>query len=1568
MAKIKLDLTQFKASGVYTLEFDASESIILNTQTVRLVVGFSRKGPFNSPVYLPDTKTARRIFGEIDPFLESRGSFFHRSLFTCLEIGPIFGLNLLPLNNQPITQGGDAVEYKSYSVDTAESNGVTTKALYSGFYNTQRFWYPDETNLVAIANSNAINTGKLFHVVNLSQSPVSVIIRKTRVNGFDITARDWYGQSGEDMPAYVEDFDYIADYFVEVIIVGGKWTDYKKLSTDPVYSKFFNDKGILKGQLNAFLSSEEINTVARFTGCLLPDFVDGNGVNHSLDIVVNNSVATTGVFVAFNKEALADYETSTSKYDVIGHNLAKAAFDGNPSTNLSYLDMLSYKTNVKEEFEYEEEYAGTIISTEVPHTFELQLNDALTAGTRYWGLSTSADGTDLTGGSYVAELVFLRNSRIPGRRVFKLIATYTADGSGADITADDNVLIGDVFNGSSSVLTITDAGGPSVDPTDEIASITELPTYVFSDNSISTTKTYEFDYQEIYTDSYKSKGSFGAFKNILVINKPLETDVAKYNNYTFIKNNLVVQGSLILLESGKWGKVESKNETLDSVGNTILKITYSHPDKDQELTMTPKTILGGSFTTTESVVLTTSPSSSTFTLASGNQAVTTGSTTGLVAGMYVTGTGIPSGARIQSITSPTAFRLNVEATATGANSLSFSNKTFFSTTPGQLRINQPVSGTGIAAEAYITEISPTINISCTTTSGNTSVTATSTANLIAGMYVTGTGIESGTKIASITNGTTFVLSQEATATGTNTLKFTGMVTISSAITASGTVTLTYESSVVLSGNEFEVVVDGAVGNPDADFAIGTTYWGMSAPGNGTNLATGAAVIKMTYVGKSANEDKRVFNITGRFTATGTGAGLTSDSTITIEDVFDGDAVITTNTSSAPTLALNHQVSVKGSANYTILNGDELLIKNKIDTTTFYVNVNASPFLNADGNTIIPVDNILSLQDLSLNPSYYTATYGAVEYPRIVNQIATSEYVTFAFTPAIFFFDDNDADTVNKFIAYPYSQIYKDFESGFLADGDKYYYTADDYFFLKYTKTTDEDGIPIIQIRAYEDAAFNTVVTDTSTNTFEDTTNYQKGGSLNTGGIINIYPYADSFSDTYVVQSWNSTKSEIDVNVADATGLDVGQYLVSYTTDENGEDVWRLTKIIKKRKIFDEATSIFRFRYTVNQPIYIENEFGAGDKTVTRYKAIDDFATTYDFTALSGFKLNSFHLPGDRTNKQSQMEKIYEVLKTTNLFEALKSRDVIQFRYIVDTFDGGLQPNAYPKSILAELAKERLKSLALLNPPSAKQFEASTDPRFTDEPDPAGGNPRPLLNTAYIASGGNQTLGPSFSFTLPDEQNGAKHAAFFFPYIILRDGTKNITIPPAAHVSNNFVLKFINGFPYSIVAGPRRGVLSDSRLVGPEIDLSDLDRELLEPFGLNPIVKRQRIGTMIYGNQTAYQKVPSALNNVHVRDLLITIEEGVEDILSRYIFELNDATTRLEIKSIVDTFLDGVRSAGGIYNFFTQMDDTNNPPEIIDQNKAIIDIAVEPARGIQIAISRITVTKTGGANASAFQFV
>ena len=73
--------------------------------------------------------------------------------------------------------------------------------------------------------------------------------------------------------------------------------------------------------------------------------------------------------------------------------------------------------------------------------------------------------------------------------------------------------------------------------------------------------------------------------------------------------------------------------------------------------------------------------------------------------------------------------------------------------------------------------------------------------------------------------------------------------------------------------------------------------------------------------------------------------------------------------------------------------------------------------------------------------------------------------------------------------------------------------------------------------------------------------------------------------------------------------------------------------------------------------------------------------------------------------------------------------------------------------------------------------------------------------------------------------------------------------------------------------------------------------------------------------------------------------------------------------MVDNYLDGVRAGGGIYNYQTVMDASNNTPAIIDMNMGIIDVIIEPARGIQKFINRITVTRTGGIAAGGFiQFV
>jgi phage tail sheath protein FI len=151
----------------------------------------------------------------------------------------------------------------------------------------------------------------------------------------------------------------------------------------------------------------------------------------------------------------------------------------------------------------------------------------------------------------------------------------------------------------------------------------------------------------------------------------------------------------------------------------------------------------------------------------------------------------------------------------------------------------------------------------------------------------------------------------------------------------------------------------------------------------------------------------------------------------------------------------------------------------------------------------------------------------------------------------------------------------------------------------------------------------------------------------------------------------------------------------------------------------------------------------------------------------------------------------------------------------------------------------------------------------------------------------------------------------------------------------------------------------------EYDYLLSDREYLEPSGINPVVNISGVGPMIYANQTAFQRKLSPLNNLHVRDLLITIEIAIEEILQNYLFEFNDVATRQEISSILNSYLDGVRNAGGITSYSVVMNDKNNTPELIGQNFGLVDVEIEPAYGIQKFINRVTLKRTGGALSGGF---
>jgi hypothetical protein len=212
--------------------------------------------------------------------------------------------------------------------------------------------------------------------------------------------------------------------------------------------------------------------------------------------------------------------------------------------------------------------------------------------------------------------------------------------------------------------------------------------------------------------------------------------------------------------------------------------------------------------------------------------------------------------------------------------------------------------------------------------------------------------------------------------------------------------------------------------------------------------------------------------------------------------------------------------------------------------------------------------------------------------------------------------------------------------------------------------------------------------------------------------------------------------------------------------------------------------------------------------------------------------------------------------------------------------------------------------------------------------------------------------------LPSEVNGASYCAFYTP-LVFGEGLVKTTVPSAALVSNNFMEKWNSRQPYYIVAGPNYGRMEYEGLIGPDYNYGRSDLDVLEPYGVNCMVYVPRKGTYINSNQTAKQRPVSALSKVHVRELVIYLQNEIEAMLENYQWELNTQTLRDTIKTKADTILEKIKLNGGVYDYINVCDGTNNTPEVIDNEMVILDTSIEPARGAGKMVQRLTIHKTGG---------
>lgn len=538
-----------------------------------------------------------------------------------------------------------------------------------------------------------------------------------------------------------------------------------------------------------------------------------------------------------------------------------------------------------------------------------------------------------------------------------------------------------------------------------------------------------------------------------------------------------------------------------------------------------------------------------------------------------------------------------------------------------------------------------------------------------------------------------------------------------------------------------------------------------------------------------------------------------------------------------------------------------------------------------------------------------------------------------------------------------SKVYDAYQKGFIRNGDiiddginQYYLKIED----KLTVTVGSEDLSYIKILAYADISLINIV---------DINFYTNGPNE----YIQIEPEAaDEFKRTFDLTDisfftdYSVTQPNIitlGINTTNTSNkaivdefLKVNHYIKGKVVGDTRD---RLLKIISVTS--SQMLSPARLEYVVTTMAPSVDEISgidATNNTVQVYKGISNFVGEIRGQYLKGFKVREALLPNSTAARQQEI--LSYLFDYTSIPQALAGKEVIDFRYVVDTYEGEISSSS--KYYLSKICALHGQSMALLNSPSIKQYEKSVDPSFID-------TTNKLIAARHIANGGDLDLNPSFTFQFAEEDiNGiplSSYSMFNFPNLIIRNRNRNISVPPAAYISNLYVRKFKNGQPFLIVAGGKRGVITDPELVGVEYELTDEDRAYLEPVGHNLIVKRRGFGTLLFSNNTAYQRINSALNNAHVRDNLSTIERDLARILFNFLFDFNDEITRLRVKTIVENYLDAVVNARGLSSYTVTFDKSNNTDEVIANNAAIIDVEVDFPRGIHKFINRITITRVGG---------
>jgi len=202
-----------------------------------------------------------------------------------------------------------------------------------------------------------------------------------------------------------------------------------------------------------------------------------------------------------------------------------------------------------------------------------------------------------------------------------------------------------------------------------------------------------------------------------------------------------------------------------------------------------------------------------------------------------------------------------------------------------------------------------------------------------------------------------------------------------------------------------------------------------------------------------------------------------------------------------------------------------------------------------------------------------------------------------------------------------------------------------------------------------------------------------------------------------------------------------------------------------------------------------------------------------------------------------------------------------------------------------------------------------------------------------------------------------YAGTYYPWvkIVDRNTALPLWVPPSVVMGGVIAYTDKVSHEWFAPAGLNRGGLTT--VLEPKTRLTHEERDDLYENRVNPIATFPGQGTVAWGQKTL-QSLPSALDRINVRRLLIKLKKYIASSSRYLVFEGNDSVTRTRFLNMVNPYLESVQQNSGLTAFRVIMDESNNTPEVIDRNKLIGQIWIQPTRTAEYIVLDFTVMPTG----------